>query len=112
LRAARAWSVRPTVLVEEWDERDRVLAEALIEYEANAFCPGCGQLKSKAWDEDTADSWQHETVKCSACAGHETLSKNEKEPEPGELKFLSLNEDDVRRAKARKNAPKIDLDAV
>lgn len=83
-----------------------------MEYEANAFCPGCGQLKSKAWDEDTSDSWQHETVKCFACEGHEQAQKNDSEPEPGELKFLSLNEDDVRRAKARKNAPKIDLDSL
>ena len=112
MRAARAWSVRPTVLVEEWDERDRVLAEALIEYEANAFCPGCGQLKSKAWDEDTSESWQHETVKCFACEGHETLSKNEKDREPGELKFLTVDEANVKARKARKNAPKIDLDAI
>lgn len=112
MKAARAWSVRPTVLVEEWDERDRVLAEALIEYEEAAFCPGCGQLKSKAWDEDTSGSWQHAKIKCFACEGHEQAQKNDTEPEAGELKFLSLNEDDVRRAKARKNAPKIDLDSL
>lgn len=112
MKTARAWSVRPTVLVEQWDERDRVLAEALIEYEANAFCPGCGQLRSKAWDEDTSGSWQHEKLKCFACEGHEQANKNGNEPEPGELKFLSLNEADVARMKARKNAPKIDLDAI
>ena len=112
MKAARAWSVRPTVLVEEWDERDRVLAEALIEFEANAFCPGCGQLRSKAWDEDTSGSWQHDTVTCHACAGQETLSKSSNEPEPGELRFLTVNEDDVKRAKARRNAPKVDLEAI
>ena len=112
MKAARSWSVRPTVLVEEWDERDRVLAEALIEYEETAFCPGCHQPRSKAWDEATAGSWQHDTIKCYACEGQEQLSKGSNDPEPGELRFLTVNEDDVKRARARLNAPKVDLEAI
>lgn len=96
----------------EWEERDRVLAEALIEFEANAHCPGCGQLRSKAWDEDTAGSWEHDSVKCFACETQDKKKSTTEEPEPGALQFMTLNEDDVRRAKARKTAPKIDLDAL
>lgn len=98
--------------MDEWGERDRVLAEALIEFEENATCPKCGQLRSKAWDEDTKGSWEHSQVKCYACAGHEEKSKDEGEPGPGVLKFLTLNEDDMRRAKARRDAGPIDLEAI
>lgn len=84
----------------------------MIEFEENAYCPGCGQLKSKAWDEATAGSWQHSSVTCYACAGHADLQKKSTEPDPGVLRFLTVNEDDVRRNRARKNAPKIDLDAL
>lgn len=104
--------MRPTVLVEEWQERDRVLAEALIEFEENAYCPSCRQLKSKAWNEDTAGSWQHSTITCYACADHAALESNSNDPEPGVLRFMTLNEDDMKRAQARKNAPPVDLDAL
>lgn len=89
-----------------------MLAEALIEFEENAYCPGCGQLKSKAWDEDTAGSWQHSTVQCYACADHAALEKGSTEAEPGVLRFMTLNEADMRRARARKNAKPVDLDAL
>ena len=40
------------------------------------------------------------------------MSKNEKDREPGELKFLTVDEANVKARKARKNAPKIDLEAI
>ena len=40
------------------------------------------------------------------------MSKNEKDREPGELKFLAVDEANVKARKARKNAPKIDLEAI
>lgn len=79
-----------------------MLAEALIEFEENACCPGCGQLKSKAWDKASAGAWEVVTdVTCYACAANEQQSKALSEPEPGELRFLAFNEEDHKRAKKR-----------
>lgn len=105
MRAAQAWSVRPTVLLQEWGERDRVLAEALIEFDATAHCPGCGQLRSKAWDPDTAGAWEtHEDVTCYACAHTAEQKKNDDDPKPGQLTYVALNDEDVARAKKIRQA--------
>lgn len=79
-----------------------MLAEALIEFEETANCPGCGQLKSKAWDKTSAGAWEVVTdITCYACAANTEGSKALPEPEPGELRFLAFNEDDHKRAKKR-----------
>ena len=88
----------------EWGERDRVLAEALIEFEENAYCPGCGQLKSKAWDSASEGSWDFATVQCYACAHNEGQSKDSSDRTPGELKFMTLDEKAVKIARVRKKA--------
>ncbi|KHS54179.1 hypothetical protein [Brevibacterium linens] len=103
MKAARAWSVRPTELV-EWGERDRVLAEALIEFEENAYCPGCGQLKSKAWDPASEGSWDFATIHCYACAHNDGHAQDANDKTPGELRFMTLDEKSVKIAKARARA--------
>ena len=85
------------MFVEEWPEKDRLLAEALTHFEDTAHCSGCGQLKSKAWDPDSA--WEVGTVECYACKAHQD---DKTESKPGELRFLSLDEKSMRIAKARK----------
>jgi hypothetical protein len=99
--------VRPTAFVDEWPEKDRLLAEALTHYEESAHCPGCGQLKSKAWDEDSAGSWGAEnTITCHACAAQQEKQKERgtKDAKPGELRFVTLDEKSLKIAKARKKA--------
>ncbi|MFC5425602.1 hypothetical protein ACFPLA_08600 [Brevibacterium otitidis] len=96
-------------MLQEWGERDRVLAEALIEFDSTAHCPGCGQLRSKAWDPDTAGAWEtHEDVTCYACAHTAEQQKkkksNDDEPTPGQLTYVSLNEEDVAREKKVRQA--------
>lgn len=103
MKAARAWSARPTEFV-EWGERDRVLAEALIEFEESAYCPGCGQLKSKAWDEASSGSWDMATVHCYACEHKDGKGKDSEDPSPGDLQFMTLDEKSMRIVKARMKA--------
>lgn len=86
--------------MEEWPERDRALAQALIDYEATAFCPRCHQLKSIAYDEVSDGAWElSKTVHCYACADMEEQEKDLDEPEPGELRSLKLNKEDIKQAR-------------
>lgn len=86
--------------MEEWSERDRALAQALLDYESTAFCPGCHQLKSVAYDSVSDGVWElSETAHCFACAAAEEQKKDLDDPEPGELRSLKMNEEDLKRAK-------------
>lgn len=82
--------------MDEWSEKDRVLAEALIEFEENAHCPGCGQLRSKAWDDSTDGWWEMSKVHCYACeaqqVAEERSSKSADKGEPGDLPFITLDD--------------------
>jgi hypothetical protein len=102
LRAARDWSVPYTVLTgqrlpgQRWTVRDRTLAEALVEYEGGS-CPGCGQPKSKAWNEKTDGWWGQESVTCYSCKAAEeqreiTKKQAGEDEKPGRLTFMSLDE--------------------
>lgn len=84
-----------------WSDRDRALAQALIDYEESSFCPGCHQLKSKAFDPASEGEWELDVVaKCYACETLEGKNKDEaEEPLPGELQSLVLNEEGFKRAK-------------
>ncbi|MCT2357085.1 hypothetical protein M3G54_01735 [Brevibacterium casei] len=81
-----------------------MLAEALIEFEENAYCPGCGQLKSKAWDPASEGSWDFGHVQCYACAHKESAPNNADDRTPGQVQFMTLDEKAVRVAKAREKA--------
>lgn len=85
-----------------------MLAEALIEFEENANCPGCGQLKSKAWDPASSGSWDYATVHCHACEHKDSKAKESEDQSPGDLQFMTLDEKSMRivqaRAKARSGA--------
>lgn len=81
-----------------------MLAEALIEFEENAYCPGCGQLKSKAWDPASGGAWDFATVDCYACAHSDGQAQDSSDKTPGELRFMTLDEKSVRIAKAREKA--------
>lgn len=87
------------MIVDEWPEKDRLLAESLIHFEETAHCSGCGQLRSKAWDEDSA--WDMGTVHCRAC---EKQADDSEKVEPGDLRFLELDEKSTRIKKARNKA--------
>lgn len=76
-----------------------MLAEALTEYESSSFCGGCGQLKSEAWHDDTAGSWERATIKCHACAADAAATSP---LAPGELPYLKLNQKDVEQARKRR----------
>lgn len=91
--------MRPSEFVDGWSEKDRLLAEALTHFEDTAHCGGCGQLKSKAWDDDSA--WEIGTVTCHAC---KTQQNDKTETDAGKLKYLSLDEKSMRIAKARRKA--------
>lgn len=87
------------MFVEEWPEKDRLLAEALIHFEDTAHCSGCGQLKSQAWDEDS--TWDTGTVTCYACKAQ---AEDKTETDPGVLKYMVLDEKSTRIIKARRKA--------
>lgn len=80
---------------QRWTARDRTLAEALLEYE-DSFCPGCGQPKSKAWNDKTDGWWEQESLHCFACEMIENqrkiAEKSDKESEPGELTYMTLDD--------------------
>lgn len=76
----------------------------MIEFEENAYCPGCGQLKSKAWDPASEGAWDFASVNCYACAHNEGNSQDAADKTPGELRFMTLDEKSVRIAKARSKA--------
>ena len=90
-----------------------MLAEAFTEYETNAFCSGCGQHKSKAWNEDTAGSWERKHVTCYAC---QASAQNTTPLEPGQLGYMSLNEKDyqqsVKRREFLEGNPDFNLDQL
>lgn len=91
--------MRPTEFM-AWRGRDRLLAEALLEYE-DSFCPGCGQPKDKAWDPASNGAWEAESIVCESCAAMQRAENETKEPEPGSMQYAVFNEDDYERAKAR-----------
>lgn len=88
--------MRPSVFVEEWPEKDRLLAEALVQFEESAHCPGCGQLKSRAWDDRTDGYWEQESATCHGCAAVEqardSAEKTGEKSEAGTLNFLVLHD--------------------
>lgn len=92
--------MKPSDFMEKWSERDRALAQALMDYEATSFCPGCHQLKSIAYDKTSNGAWElSQTAHCYACEAMDEQKKDLEEPEPGELRTLRLNEEDWKRAK-------------
>lgn len=92
--------MKPSTFMEEWSERDRALAQALMDYEATSFCPGCHQLKSIAYSKASHGTWELAPVAhCYACEAYEEEKDKMEEPEPGELRSLRLNEEDWKRAK-------------
>lgn len=95
--------MKPTEFI-EWGERDRVLAEALIEFEDTAYCPGCGQLKSEAWDPASQGAWDYQTIHCYSCEHKDKQAKQNDDATPGELKVLAVDHKSVKISRARMKA--------
>lgn len=68
------------------------------------MCPGCGQLKAHAWDEESDGHWERvNDVTCYACAAEQRAANDDREAKrevpPGELSYLVFNREDFERAK-------------
>ena len=70
-----------------WCEEDRILAEAL-QIDEDERCKGCGQYLDESTDDDMDGWYEAETVTCHGCAARDRHTKEQKEPEPGELVWV------------------------
>lgn len=73
LRTARANHVPHSTLrfpdrkhPHRWTRADSILQLALTTHE-DGLCPGCGQPRDRAWNDDMADLYHAHTVTCLAC---------------------------------------------
>ena len=89
-----------------------------MDYELSSTCSGCGQPKSKAWDPDTAGSWEQHHIQCYACQAKEDAERTSSSDtrESGQLTYMTLNAEDVERARRRREFmeanPDFDFDSI
>lgn len=73
----------------KWTSRDWALTVALQSYEDD-LCPGCGQPRTYAFDEDASGRYGVHSATCNACASLDraTAARGEKNPPPGQRQYV------------------------
>lgn len=93
LTAAREWGGRPLRWLRsplsvgpDWSEADYTLAQALTLHDKD-LCPGgCGFYLDET--SHTDGHYRSDSVYCDACATRDQRDKDERDRQPGEVRFL------------------------
>ena len=69
----------------EWSDRDRRLAQALSDYEADVH--SCGHHLADSTDSMRSTWYEAKSMVCGACAAVDRWKKENKDPSPGTLVY-------------------------